>query len=68
MGRAGAIPKAFHAFGVLAFQPAVMRPSADAVVAAGRRDVAADFLDMPQHGELVFSATLELTLGRRGES
>ena len=36
---------------------------ADAQVRAGGRDNSADFVEVMQHGELVFRPTLKLTLG-----
>jgi len=68
MGRAGAIPEPLDALFLVSFQPPVIRLAADAVIAAGCCDVAADFLDVPQHSELVIRATLELPLGRRRDS
>jgi hypothetical protein len=61
----GPVLQTVDAFFLVALQPAVINLPADAVVATRRCDVTADFLDMPQHGELVFCPTLELPLGRR---
>ena len=68
VGCAGAIPKAHDAFGLEVIELAVICLTVDAVVTAGRCDVAADFFDLAQDGELVVSATVEFTLGRGGES
>lgn len=58
--RSRRLSKALDVFGLVAFQPAVVGLAADAVVTAGRCDVAADLLDVPQHGELMFRPTIEL--------
>ena len=55
-------------FSVEAFQPAIVGLAADAVIPAGGRDTTADFLDVPQHRQLVLRAPLELPLGRCGDS
>ena len=64
MGRAGAIPEPFDAPSLVASEPVVVGLAADVVIAAGYCDFADDFLDVPQHGQLVLRAPLELPLDR----
>jgi hypothetical protein len=68
MRSAGAIPQALLAFVLVALQPAVIGLAADAVIAAGRCDVSADFLDMADHGELMFRPAVQLTQASGGGS
>jgi hypothetical protein len=51
---AGPVSEPLDSFGFVAFQAAVIRLSADAVIAAGCCDVAADFLNVTQDPEPVF--------------
>jgi hypothetical protein len=64
---AGAVLQPLEPFLLIAFQPAVIGLPAHAVVAAARGDVPADFLNMPQHRELVIRPPLDRPLSRSGE-
>ncbi len=50
--------RTLEALDLVAFELRVIRLSAHAVIPATRRDIAADFLDMPQHRQLVIRASL----------
>jgi hypothetical protein len=58
---AGTFLQSVQAGGLVTAPPAVVALAADAVIAAGRRHVAAHLLDMTQHRKLALGPSLQLT-------
>jgi hypothetical protein len=59
----GSILQPLECVGLVAARPAVIALPANPVIAAGRRHIAADFLDMAQHSQPALRPAFQLTFG-----